>query len=57
MAPFLAALDSMNWFRGFFRLWAAMSLLWMVLWGGVAVNVYWEYDSFQRRMAAACGRS
>jgi hypothetical protein len=43
----------LNWFRGFYRLWLALSLLWVVLAGTCAVYVTWEQEAFERRIAVA----
>jgi hypothetical protein len=43
----------MNWYRGFYRLWLALSLLWVVAAGGTAAYITWEEYAFERRVAAA----
>jgi hypothetical protein len=37
----------MNWYRGFYRLWIATSLLWIVPAGGWAVICTWEQVAFE----------
>jgi hypothetical protein len=43
----------LNWFRGFYRLWLAISLLWVAAVGGATVYVTCEQDAFDRKIAAA----
>ena len=42
----------MNWYRGFYRLWLALSVLWVLLAGAVAVGVTSQQVAFEKRVTA-----
>jgi hypothetical protein len=43
----------MNWKRGFYRVWLAFRVLWVLLWGALAVGVTYQQEQFEKQAAAA----
>jgi len=43
----------LNWYRGFYRVWMVSSLLWIALWGALAIGVTYQQQQFNNRVAAA----
>ena len=46
----------MGWYRGFFRLWCAVSVLWLLVWSLFIWNSYRQNAEHNARMADLRGR-
>ena len=46
-------LRRINWYRGFYRTWVVLSLLWVVLAGATAIYITYDQVSFEKRVAAS----